>query len=99
MFKKFLSVPNHSIRVFVKRKRINLGVGYGLEIPVDILFYGNKKAIQWAKITLDSADGNVKKKFLRDLKLRHFEKISYFVLLRCFFWPVRYWEVIFTGIM
>ena len=39
MFKKFLSVPNHSIRVFVKRKRINLGVEYGLEIPVDDIFY------------------------------------------------------------
>ena len=39
MFKKFLSVPNHSIRVFVKRKRINLGVGYGLEIPVDIFYF------------------------------------------------------------
>ena len=61
MFKKFLSLANHSIRVCVKGKRINPGVGYGLEIPVEYRFYGNEKAIQWAKRTLDGVDGNVKK--------------------------------------
>ena len=67
MLKKFLSLPNHSIRVCIKGKRINRRVGYGLEIPVEDIFYGNEKAIQWAKRTLDGVDGNVKKK-LRDLK-------------------------------
>ena len=43
MFKKFLSLPNHSIRVCVKRKRINRGVGYGPEIPLEYIFYGNEK--------------------------------------------------------
>ena len=68
MFKKFLSLPNHSIRVCVKGKRINRGVGYGLEIPAEYIFYGNEKAIQWAKRALDGVDGNVKKKVSRCLK-------------------------------
>ena len=38
------------------------GVGYGLEIPAEYIFYGNEKPIQWAKRTLDGVDGNVKKK-------------------------------------
>ena len=56
MFKKLLSLPNHSIRTCVKGKKINRGVGYGLEIPADYIFYGNEKAIQWAKRTLDGID-------------------------------------------
>ena len=62
MFKKFLSLPNHSIRVCVKGKIINRGVGYRLEIPAEYIFYGNEKAIHWAKRALDDADGNLKKK-------------------------------------
>ena len=68
MFKKFLSLPKHSIRVGVKGKRINRGVGYGLKIPVEYIFYGDGKAIQWAKRTLEGVKGNVKKKVLRCLK-------------------------------
>ena len=68
MFKKFLSFPNHSIGVYVKGKRINRGVGYELEIPARYVFYGNEKAIGWAKRTLDVVDGNMKKKVLRYLK-------------------------------
>ena len=41
----------------------NRGVGCGLEISVEYIFYGNEKAIQWAKRTLDGVDENVKKKF------------------------------------
>ena len=63
MFKKFLSLPNHSTRVCIKGKRIIRGVGYGLEILAEYIFYGNEKAIHWAKRTLDGIDGNVKKKF------------------------------------
>ena len=62
MFQKTLSLPNHSIRVCVKGKRINLVVGYGLEIPAEYIFYGNGEAIQWARRTLDAVDGNLKKK-------------------------------------
>ena len=63
MFKKFLTLPNYSIRVCVKGKRIDCGVGYGLEIPAEYIFYGNEKVIQWAKRTLDGVDRNFKKKF------------------------------------
>ena len=61
---KYLSLPNHSIRLCVKGERINRGVGYGQEIPAEYIFYDNEKAIQWAKRTLcNGVDGNVKKKF------------------------------------
>ena len=68
MLKKFCSLPSHSIRVRAKGKRINCGVGYGVEIPAEYIFYGNEKAIQWIKRTLDGVEGNVKKKVLRYLK-------------------------------
>ena len=61
MFKKFLSLPNHSIGVCVKRKIMNRVVGYGLEILAEYIFYGNDKAIQWAKRTLDGVKGMWKK--------------------------------------
>ena len=43
MFKKFISFRNQSIRVCVKGKRINHGVGYGLEVSAEYIFYDNKK--------------------------------------------------------
>ena len=61
-FKKFLSLPNHTIRVLVTGKRINCGAGYGWEIPVEHVFNGNEKALQWAKKNLDNIDSNVNKK-------------------------------------
>ena len=83
MFKKFLSLPNHSIRVCVKGKRINRGVGYGLEIPAEYIFYGNEKAIQWAKRTLDSVNGTVKKSF-KMFKLKSFWKKKSVISYLCF---------------
>ena len=64
MFKNFFSLPNHSIRVCVKGKRISHGAGYGLEILDQYIFYGNDKAIPWARRTLD---GDVKEKVSRCL--------------------------------
>ena len=61
-FKKFLSLPNHTIRVLVTGKRINRSSGYGLEIPVEYVFNGNEKALQWAKKNLDNIDANVYEK-------------------------------------
>ena len=63
MLQKFIFLPNHSIRVCAKGKRINFGVGYGLEIPAEYIFYGNKKAIQWAKRMLNGVRGNAKENF------------------------------------
>ena len=67
-FEKFLSLPNHTIRVLVTGKRINRSSGYGLEIPVEYVFNGNEKALQWATKNLDNIDANVNKKFERCLK-------------------------------
>ena len=38
MFKKNVSLPNHSIRVCVKGERVNCGAGCGLEIPAEYIF-------------------------------------------------------------
>ena len=101
MFKKFLFLPNHSINVCVKGKIINRGVEYGSENRAEYkyIFYDNKKAIQWAKKTLDGFYGNVKKSFNMFKIQLFFKKISYSLLVFCFFWPVRYWEIIFTGLI
>ena len=64
---------NTCIGVCVKEKeRINHGVGDGLEIPAEYIFYGNEKATQWAKGALDGLDGNVKKKSLKMFKIKSF---------------------------
>ena len=63
MFKEFLSLPNRSVRVCVKGKRINHKVGYGLETPAENKFYGIEKTIKWSKRTLNGVNENVKKKF------------------------------------
>ena len=47
MFKKFLTLPYHSIR-------IDRGVGYGLQIPAEYIFYGNER-------TLGGVDGDKEK--------------------------------------
>ena len=67
-FKKFLSLPNHTIIVLVTGKGIIRGAGYALEIPVEYEFNGNEKAFQWAKKNLDNIDANVNKKVGRCLK-------------------------------
>ena len=56
---------------------------------VSLKFNGDEKAIQWEKRTLDCVDGNAKKKKRYSKKS---QKISYFLLVFCFFWPVCYWE-------
>ena len=45
MFKKFISLPNRSISVCVKGKRINRVVGYVLEIPVEYLYFMTMKKL------------------------------------------------------
>ena len=65
MFQEMYLSSKRSVRVCVEGKRINRGVGHGLEIPAQYIFHGNEKAIQWAKRTLDAINGSVKKKVLR----------------------------------
>ena len=64
MFKKFI----YTIRVLVTGKRINRGAGYGLEIPVEYVFNGNEKALQWTTKNLDNIGANASKKVERCLK-------------------------------
>ena len=46
---KFLKLPNSKLSCKVKEKRLNTGVGYGLEIPVIYTFNGHEKSIEWIK--------------------------------------------------
>ena len=48
--------------MLVTEKRINRSAGHGLEIPVEYVFNGNEKALQWEKENLDNIDANVNKK-------------------------------------
>ena len=53
----------------------------------------NKKSIRWSRWEYE-------KEVLICLKYKViFKKVSYFLLVFCLFWPVRYMEVIFTGII
>ena len=46
---KFLKLPNSKLSCKVKGKRLNRGVGHGLEIPVIYTFNEHEKAIEWIK--------------------------------------------------
>ena len=61
-FKKFLSLPNHTVRVLVTRKGISRGAGYGLEISLEYVFNGIKRALQLTKKSLENIDSNINKK-------------------------------------
>ena len=39
------------------QKELNEELDMDFEIPAECIFYGNEKAIQWTKGTLDGADG------------------------------------------
>ena len=53
---KFLQFPNHQIHVTVTRKRVNRGAGFGLEIPVNYIFYGNSRVIFWLEKNLNKLE-------------------------------------------
>ena len=53
---KFLQLTNHHIRVEVTGKRLNRGVGLGLEIPCKLFFYGDARVITWVKNSLEKLD-------------------------------------------
>ena len=76
MHGKFLSLPNRSIRLCVKGKRINHDSQYGLEIRAEYILYGNEKANQLEKRILDAVDGDGKERVLRCLNKSHFERKS-----------------------
>ena len=47
MLSKFLQFTN--VRVDVTEKRVNHGVGLGLEIPINYFFYGDTRVTTWMK--------------------------------------------------
>lgn len=46
---KFLKRPTNSGKVTVMGKRVNRGAGYGLELPCEYLFDGDKFSCEWLK--------------------------------------------------
>ena len=71
MFKKFYSLPNHSIRVCIKGKRIDRGVGYRLEVLLNIYFMEIRKLFN-GKREHDGLDGHVKKKGFKVFEIKSF---------------------------
>ena len=53
---EFLQFSNHQVRVVVTGKRVNRGVGFVLEIPVDYIFCGDSRVITWFKEALEKLD-------------------------------------------
>ena len=49
MFHQFMKIPNCTIGCKVTGKRVNRGVGYDFEIPVQYRFIGAKKEVEWAE--------------------------------------------------
>ena len=50
---KFLQFTNHHVCVNVTGKRVNCGVGLGLEIVVNYFFYGNARVITYVRNGLE----------------------------------------------
>ena len=48
-FRRFITLPNCTIKCTVIRKRVSHGAGYRLEVPVNFKFLGPAKAIQWVE--------------------------------------------------
>ena len=47
---KLIQFTNHHVLVEVTGKRVNRGVGFGLEIQVNYFSYGDTRVITWIKI-------------------------------------------------
>ena len=53
---KFLKFLNHHIRIIVTGKRVNRGIGLGLEIPIDYFFHGDNRILKWFKKSIERLD-------------------------------------------
>ena len=58
-FKRFLTLPNCTIKCTVIGKRVNHGAGFGLEIPINFKFLGAAEVIQWAENALKKVNQNI----------------------------------------
>ena len=61
-FKRFLTLPNCTIKCIVIGKGVNHGAGYRLEIPVKFKFRGPAKAIQWAENAVKTVIQNIEQR-------------------------------------
>ena len=68
VFSRFLRLPNHQIRCRVVGKRINRGAGCGLEVPVEYLFSGDVRAMNWLRGRLKSIDDELQRKLERCMR-------------------------------
>ena len=68
IFHEFLQIPNCTTGCKVTGKRVNRGAGYGLEIPVQYIFVGAEKAVEWAEKHIKKVFDNVNKKVIKCLK-------------------------------
>ena len=50
---KFLTRGTNNGKAVVKGKRVNRGGGYGLEVPCEYFFKGDKFSISWLKTKLE----------------------------------------------
>ena len=65
---KFLQFTNHPVPLEVTGKRVNRGVGLGLEIPVNYFFYGDVRIITWVKNSLEKFYNELHIKFKKSVK-------------------------------
>ena len=65
----FLYLPHFTLEFFIIGKRINRGVGYGLEIPANFYFYELEKAIYWLKNKINKMEEKLKENLKHSLKL------------------------------
>ena len=65
----FLYLPHFTLEFFIIGKRINRGVGYGLEIAANFYFYELEKAINWLKNKINKMEEKLKENLKHSLKL------------------------------
>ena len=68
---KFMQFPNHHIRVVVTGKQVNRGAEFGLEIPLDYIFYGDSIVASWFKKALEKVDKLLHVKGEKVIKYKH----------------------------
>ena len=83
IFHQFLKIPNCTIGCKVTGKRVNRVAGYGLEIPVQYIFVGAEKVVEWAEKQIKKVFENVNKKVIKCVKLmNNFLSSFYFYNVR-----------------
>ena len=53
---KFLKFSNHHIPVVTTSKRVNKGIGLGLDIPFNYFFHGDNWVSEWFKKSIEGLD-------------------------------------------